>query len=120
MGLGEGMQFLHSATNKRSILSTSLYSKRGPRILFELGAEYSISSSLVVSVENKCTSSATLSYQYRNEPNSSAAVTMHTHRGTACYTVKTTGLSVELDGEYYTGRDWQNYSAFHLQRTEKP
>lgn len=55
-----------------------------------------------------------LSYQYINEPKSNAVGTMSIHRGTVRLffnEVKNT-----LEGEYYSGRDRQNFGSLYLER----
>jgi hypothetical protein len=52
-----------------------------------------------------------LSYEYRNQPRAHAAATMHGHPGmTRLEMIDGT----HLEGEYYTGRDRQNYGTLHL------
>lgn len=55
-----------------------------------------------------------LIYQYINEPKPSAAETMHIHRGTArlLFDERTD----ELSGEYYSGRDRQNFGSLSFKR----
>jgi hypothetical protein len=55
----------------------------------------------------------TLSYEYQNHPGQHAAQTMHAHPGmTRLEVIDPT----TLDGEYYTGRDRQNYGTLQLRR----
>lgn len=56
----------------------------------------------------------TLSYEYSNEPSSSATDTMHAHRGSARLILSDDGMS--LSGDYYTGRDRTNYGSLSLTR----
>jgi hypothetical protein len=70
---------------------------------------YSLSASLLVEQPEGCT----LSYEYQNEPKSGAPSTMHAHRGTCVLRMKNSDL---LEGEYYSGRDRQNYGSLRLQR----
>ena len=58
-------------------------------------------------------SGTVLSYEYLNEPVAAAGATMHAHRGTARLVLQ--GES-DLDGEYYTGRDRQQYGALRIHR----
>jgi len=70
---------------------------------------YSLSASLLVEQPEGCT----LSYEYRNEPKPNAPLTMHAHRGTCVLRMKNDNL---LEGEYYSGRDRQNYGSLILRR----
>ena len=70
---------------------------------------YSITASLLVNQPGEIT----LSYEYRNEPKPNALPTMHAHRGTAVLYLKDENL---LEGEYYSGRDRQNYGTLQLKR----
>jgi hypothetical protein len=55
-----------------------------------------------------------VTYQYVNEPSASAPDTMHTHRGTALLTLDHRGNS--MNGEYYSGRDRQNFGTIQVSR----
>lgn len=55
-----------------------------------------------------------LSYEYQNEPHVNAPETMHSHRGQARLTVSED--IDEMDGDYYSGRDRQNFGLLHLKR----
>jgi len=55
-----------------------------------------------------------LDYEYRNEPHPQAVATMHAHRGTASLLLSADGRT--LEGDYYSGRDRQNYGLIHLER----
>lgn len=55
----------------------------------------------------------TLTYEYRNDPKPGAPSTMHSHRGTAILRLK--GRN-RMEGEYYSGRDRQNYGSLLLER----
>jgi hypothetical protein len=59
-----------------------------------------------------------LTYEYLNEPRTAAAVTMHMHRGVTRLRVEDKGRV--LDGDYFSGRDRQNYGAIRLERRPKP
>ncbi|HEY1976560.1 MAG TPA: hypothetical protein VGG89_08450 [Candidatus Baltobacteraceae bacterium] len=45
-----------------------------------------------------------LVYEYWNEPASAAIGSMHAHRGTIWFDIRSKDSKVHLDGEYYTGR----------------
>ncbi len=54
-----------------------------------------------------------ISYEYENKPSQHAAETMHAHPGMTRLELTD---PTTLDGEYYTGRDRQNYGTLHLRR----
>ena len=84
------------------------------RIAIILETNYSKSNSLIAAIVMKNPSGIILSYEYLNEPKSNAKHTMHTHRGTARLTLKSEGKV--LEGEYYTGRDRQNFGILRFER----
>jgi hypothetical protein len=57
-----------------------------------------------------------LDYEYINEPLPGAPPTMHVHRGTASFHLSADGRT--LSGDYYSGRDRQNFGAIHLNKVE--
>ena len=71
----------------------------------------SITGSLVTTEE------CSMSYEYVNDPLASAPSTMHAHRGTTVLYVDETGM--KLTGEYYSGRDRQNFGTIQLTRAAK-
>ena len=75
----------------------------------ENSRSHSLSASLLVEQPEGCT----LSYEYRNEPKPRAVSTMHAHRGTCVLRLKDAEF---LEGEYYSGRDRQNYGGLLLRR----
>jgi hypothetical protein len=56
-----------------------------------------------------------LSYEYQNEPHAHAPETMHSHRGQTRLTISE-DLN-QMDGDYYSGRDRQNFGLLHLKRS---
>lgn len=56
-----------------------------------------------------------LSYLYENVPNVKAKATMHTHSGTA--SLCATEADSKLAGDYYSGRDRNNYGQIVLRRS---
>jgi|ERR1043165_1420831 hypothetical protein len=70
---------------------------------------HSLSGAIVVADE------PSLTYEFLNEPGAPAAPTMHTHRGVARLTLSQDGT--ELDGEYYSGRDRQNFGKMRVTRS---
>jgi len=79
-----------------------------------LETNYSKSSSLIAAIITKNPGGAVLSYEYLNEPVPNAKHTMHTHRGAARLTMQSDGKV--LEGEYYTGRDRQNFGILRFKR----
>ncbi len=77
-----------------------------------LETEYSKSQSLIVGIITAGSSAMVMSYEYLNEPKPAAKETMHAHRGTARLVLE----GESLEGEYYTGRDRQNYGSLSLRR----
>jgi len=55
-----------------------------------------------------------LNYQYINEPKSNAVKTMSIHRGTVRLIFDQEKNS--LEGEYYSGRDRQNFGSLHFEK----
>lgn len=83
------------------------------RISIILETVYSKSSSLIAAIVTEDPDTV-LSYEYLNEPMPNAKHTMHTHRGTARLTMQSNGKA--LEGEYYTGRDRQNFGILRFER----
>jgi len=79
-----------------------------------LTADHSVSYSEAASMILEAPEGKYLSYQYVNEPKLSAVQTMSIHRGTTklLFDEKTDTLS----GEYYSGRDRQNFGSLNLKR----
>jgi len=82
-------------------------------IIFE--TDLSISKSLTASLLVEQPEGVTLSYEYRNDPKPNASPTMHSHRGTTVLRLKDASI---MEGEYYTGRDRQNYGSLELRRIQ--
>jgi hypothetical protein len=78
-----------------------------------LETEHSTSRSLAASLLLNQPEGPTLIYQYRNEPKPNAEKTMHAHMGTALLRLKNAEC---MEGEYYSGRDRQNYGGLILRR----
>jgi len=56
-----------------------------------------------------------IDYEYKNEPLPGAVETMHAHRGTSSLVLSSDGK--ELSGDYYSGRDRQNFGSLHLEKS---
>lgn len=99
----DGRQHQAQAAIKQTWTSISIF----------LDGEFSTSRSLTASLLVGQPEGPTLSYEYRNDPKPSAGPTMHSHRGTAVFRLKDEHV---LEGEYYSGRDRQNYGTLVLRR----
>ena len=84
-------------------------------ISVKMRSKYSKSHSLVGSIF--VGNDIVLDYEYWNEPRPGAVQTMHAHRGTASLILSPDGFT--LSGDYYSGRDRQNYGSLHLKRVER-
>lgn len=84
------------------------------RISIDLRTPDSRSHSLTAAILTEDQNAIMISYEYLNEPMLNAKATMHTHRGTARFTL--TPDSQTLEGEYYTGRDRQNFGVLSFRR----
>jgi hypothetical protein len=95
--------------------ATLKISQNWTQISVILKTNYSKSSSLIAAIVTEDPGGTVLSYEYLNEPMPNAKNTMHTHRGTARLTMQSNGKA--LEGEYYTGRDRQNFGILRFERT---
>jgi hypothetical protein len=84
------------------------------KIKIILTTEQSLSKSETASVAIDTPEGIYLTYQYINEPRSGAVNTMSIHRGTARLLFNEKECT--LTGEYYSGRDRQNYGSLDLKR----
>lgn len=84
------------------------------RIKIILCTEYSSSHSEIASIVVDAPEGKYLSYQYINEPKADAGKTMSIHRGTArlLYNEKDN----TLNGEYYSGRNRQNFGSLNFKK----
>jgi hypothetical protein len=84
------------------------------RVSIVLETNYSKSSSLIAAIVTEDPNGMVLSYEYLNEPKPNAKHTMHTHRGTAMLTIQSNRKA--LEGQYYSGRDRQNFGILKFER----
>jgi len=84
------------------------------RIKILLTTEQSSSRSETASIVINAPEGEHLSYQYINEPKSNAIKTMSIHRGTARLLFNKKENT--LVGEYYSGRDRQNFGSLYFKR----
>lgn len=84
------------------------------RIKVILTADHSKSYSEAASIIVEVPEGKYLSYQYINEPKSSAISTMSMHRGTTRLLFDEKAAT--LSGEYYSGRDRQNFGSLYFER----
>lgn len=87
--------------------------QRWTRILITLDAEESRSRSVTASILAGASHGVRLSYEYTNDPKPGAADTMHHHTG---HTALTLADASSMEGEYYSGRDRQNFGSIQLTR----
>lgn len=100
----------HSSEMKASLKIFQTWTKIKIILTTEQSLSYSETASLVIeAAEGKY-----LSYQYVNEPKSVAVKTMSIHKGTArlLFNEKESALN----GEYYSGRDRQNFGTLSFNR----
>jgi hypothetical protein len=86
------------------------------RISITLKTDNSQSHSLIGGIITQNAAANVLDYEYSNEPRSHAVATMHAHRGTARLILNKNNDLWILEGDYYTGRDRQNYGTLHMER----
>jgi len=94
--------------------ATFKISQNWTRISIILETNYSKSSSLIAAIITEDPNNTVLRYEYRNEPKPNAKDTMHAHQGTAWLTIQPN--EKVLEGEYYTGRDRQEYGMLRFKR----
>lgn len=82
-----------------------------------LDSELSWSQSELASIALKTPEGKYLYYQFLNEPKANAPETMSMHRGTVKLLFDEKKKT--LFGEYYSGRDRQNYGSLFFRRTEE-
>jgi hypothetical protein len=88
------------------------------RIQIVLQSERSRSHSMMASIRTENPIGPELSYEYFNEPHVDAKMTMHIHRGTNRLALRADNGKTTLEGEYYTGRDRQNFGTMYLERLD--
>ena len=86
--------------------------QRWSKVVIRLETENSRSRSITASLRTSDLTNPELSYQYVNEPKSSAPGTMAMHRGTATLEL----IGSRLEGDYYTGRGRGEVGAVRLSR----
>jgi hypothetical protein len=84
------------------------------RISINVGTQNSKSHSLTAAILTENQNTIMISYEYLNEPRPNAKTTMHTHRGTTRLTLASD--SQTLEGDYYSGRDRQNFGVLSIRR----
>lgn len=83
-------------------------------IRINMRTQNSKSHSLIAGILTENKNAIVISYEYLNEPMPNAKATMHAHRGTVRLTIKPDNQTFE--GEYYTGRDRQNFGILSFKR----
>lgn len=87
------------------------------RISIVLKTDHSHSQSLIGGIITQNARSIVLDYEYSNEPRTNAKATMHAHRGTSRLVLSRANETSVLEGDYYTGRDRQNYGTIHVEKS---
>ena len=101
---------MHFAVKQRTLRFDAQFRSLGTARMFPISR--SVAASIYVSEAETL-----LTYQYENEPNSNALVTMHAHEGTA--TLELGRDPKTLKGNYYSGRDRANRGTLVLTPKEK-
>ena len=86
------------------------------RISINLKTDSSQSHSLIGGIITQNYSATVLDYECSNEPRSHAKATMHAHRGTARLVLNKNNDLWILEGDYYSGRDRQNYGTIRVEK----
>lgn len=102
---------------QRHRVTVTIY-QRWTEISISLKSPTSSSRSLIASITLYPAQGPVLVYEYENRPKANAQPTMHIHYGTACLNLLCGGT--RLLGEYYTGRDRQNYGTMELEKCMSP
>lgn len=100
----------HATRNDVQVTISQTWTRIGITLYTETSQSYSLIGSVLIGQQGE----PVLTYEYINEPKPEAPNTMHTHRGMARLLVREAGKV--LEGEYYSGRDRQNYGILHLER----
>ena len=96
----------------RAHLVSVVILQRWSKMVLRLETEHSRSHSVTASLQTSDLPHTRFSYQYVNEPKSSAPDTMAMHRGTANLEV----IGSALEGDYYTGRGRGEVGTIRLRR----
>lgn len=88
------------------------------RISITLKTDRSQSHSLIGGIITQNATANILGYEYANEPRANAISTMHAHRGTSRLVLSRVDDVCVLEGDYYTGRDRQNYGIIHFEKSK--
>lgn len=115
---GEWSGYLKTSFDEHSseIKATLRIFQTWTKIKILLTTEYSISHSEIASIVIDAPEGKYLSYQYINEPKSDAVKTMSIHRGTTRFLFNEKENT--LIGEYYSGRDRQNFGSLNFKKNE--
>ena len=114
--IGEWAGYLKTSFDEHSseIKATLRIFQTWTGIKILLTTEHSISHSETASIVIDAPEGKYLTYQYINEPKSDAVKTMSIHRGTARLVFDEKENT--LVGEYYSGRDRQNFGSLNFKR----
>jgi hypothetical protein len=100
------------AKGKHSVTATILQDWTHMQV--RVASAYSKSKSIVGTILTS--DEIVVDYEYKNEPLPGAVETMHAHRGTASLVLSSDGQ--QLSGDYYSGRDRQNFGSLHLEKVD--
>ena len=116
---GEWAGFLRSSFDEHSsqMKATLKIFQTWTRIRILLTTEHSSSQSETASIIISAPEGKYLSYQYINEPRSNSVKTMSIHRGTTRLLFNE--KEETFDGEYYSGRDRQNFGSLRFKSKTK-
>lgn len=111
---GEWLGFIQSSFDEHSskVEATLKIFQSWAKIKILLSTDQSSSYSESASIVINTPEGIFLNYQYINEPKANTQKTMHIHRGTARLLLKENTLT----GEYYSGRDRENFGIINFKR----
>jgi SMODS-associating 2TM, beta-strand rich effector domain len=104
----------HEVRHQASLQITQTWTQM--RVILQ--TEHSRSHSLSASLITVNPADINLSYEYFNEPRSSAATTMAPHRGAASLVLRQGEGSRILDGDYYSGRGRGNHGTLSFKEEQ--
>ena len=106
----------YSAKRKENFNAEIEIKQTWTKISIVMESKFSKSHSITASILTHQPGGYMISYEYVNEPRANALPTMHSHRGTAILYLKNENL---IEGEYYSGRDRENYGTLILKRGKR-
>jgi hypothetical protein len=107
----------HDATDKH--LCTLVISQTWTDISIQGKFPKSTSFNMVTGISVEGTAAPRLTYEYWNEPSSDAPESMHAHRGTIWLDIIFDERTIDLKGDYYTGRGRENIGRIEVRQQLK-